>query len=60
MRFGRSGPSHRDAVEGRQRCARPTVTERLVRAPCHLIATTDGFGASIAVCYRPTLLVDVI
>ena len=34
------------------------ITERLARAPFHLVATADGHG--IAIAYRPTLLIDAI
>lgn len=35
------------------------ITERLARAPFHLIASSDG-GAGIAIAYRPMLLIDAI
>jgi hypothetical protein len=46
-----------DAGKNRELVAR-RITERLARAPFHLIATADGGG--VVLHYRPTLLIDAI
>jgi len=59
-RAGRRPPSRHGDVGRRQasRTGRPRVTERLARAPFHLVVSSDGAG--IALAYRPALLVDAI
>lgn len=46
-----------DTGKNRELVAR-RITERLARAPFHLIASSDGAG--IAIAYRATLLIDAI
>jgi hypothetical protein len=46
-----------DAGQNREPVAR-RITERLARAPFHLVASSGGAG--IAIAYRPTLLIDAI